>query len=59
MSAESGFDSYIKRIIEEDKEILKSLESDFDEEGIPYWKKWGKSEEAKFDDEFPIDKTQH
>ena len=59
MIKESGFDAMMRRIKEEDKEILKSLGSDFDEGGIPYWKKWGKSEEAKFDDEFPIDKTQH
>jgi hypothetical protein len=36
------FDDYIKRVMEEDKEILESLGSDFDEEGIPYWEKWGK-----------------
>jgi hypothetical protein len=38
----SGFDAYIKRIMEENKELLESLGSDFDEEGIPYWEKWGK-----------------
>ena len=53
------FEDYIKRIKEEDEELLKQLGSDFDEEGIPYWEKWGKGEEARFDDEYPIDKTQH
>ena len=43
--------------MDEDAEILKTLGSDFDEEGIPYWEKWGS--EFKFDDEYPIDKTQH
>ena len=42
MNAESGFDAYIKRIMDEDQEILEALGSDFDEEGIPYWEKWGK-----------------
>ena len=51
------FDDYLKRIMDEDAEILKTLGSDFDEEGIPYWEKWGS--EFKFDDEYPIDKTQH
>jgi hypothetical protein len=36
------FDDYIKRIMEQDKEVLEALGSDFDEEGIPYWEKWGK-----------------
>jgi hypothetical protein len=58
MSTESGFDAYIKRIMNENKEILEALGSDFDEEGIPYWEKWGKGEEARFDVEYPIDKTQ-
>lgn len=35
------FDDYIKRIKEEDAELLKALGSDYDEEGIPYWEKWG------------------
>jgi hypothetical protein len=48
------FDDYIKRIIKEDKGILESLGSDFDEEGIPYWEKWGS--ESKFDAEFTVDK---
>ena len=43
------FDDYMKRIMEEDKEILEALGSDFDEEGIPYWEKWGNK----------VDKTQH
>jgi hypothetical protein len=58
MSTESGFDAYIKRIMDENKEILEALGSDFDEEGIPYWEKWGKGEEDRFDAEYPIDKTQ-
>jgi hypothetical protein len=37
-----GFEAFIKRIIDKDKEILESLGSDYDEEGIPYWEKWGK-----------------
>jgi hypothetical protein len=36
------FDDYIRRIMEENDEILKNLGSDYDEEGIPYWEKWGK-----------------
>ena len=48
------FDDYLKRILEEDKKILQALGSDFDEEGIPYWKKWGS--ESKFDVEFAVDK---
>ena len=36
------FDDYLKRIMDEDAEILKALGSDFDEEGVPYWEKWGK-----------------
>ena len=47
------FDDYIRRIMEEDKELLQSLGSDFDEEGIPYWEKWGS--ESKFDAEFAVD----
>jgi len=58
MSTESGFDAYIKRIMDENKEILEALGSDFDEEGIPYWEKWGKGKETRFDAEYPIDKTQ-
>ena len=53
------FDDYMRRIMEEDEELLKNLGSDFDEEGIPYREKWGKGEEARFDAEYPIDKTQH
>jgi hypothetical protein len=37
-----SFDDYIKRIVKENHEILKNLGSDYDEEGIPYWEKWGK-----------------
>jgi hypothetical protein len=49
------FDDYIKRVMKENEELLKALGSDFDEEGIPYWEKWGS--EVKFDKEYPIDKT--
>jgi trimethylamine:corrinoid methyltransferase-like protein len=35
------FDDYIRRIKEENDKILKSLGSDYDEEGISYWEKWG------------------
>ena len=42
-----GFDEYIKRIMDEDDEILKELGSDIDEEGIPYWEKWGKERKNK------------
>jgi hypothetical protein len=42
VNEESGFDAYIKRIKQQDQEILEALGSDFDEEGIPYWDKWGK-----------------
>ena len=55
MSAESGFDAMIKRIKEEDLEILKALGSDFDEEGIPYWKKWGNVKGPSKDG--PLNKT--
>lgn len=37
-----SFEDFIKRILEKDKEILETLGSDFDEEGVPYWEKWGK-----------------
>jgi hypothetical protein len=49
------FDDYMKRIMEEDKEILEALGSDYDEEGVPYWEKWGSK--VKFDKEYPIDTT--
>ena len=48
-----SFDDYIKRITKQDAELLKNLGSDFDEDGVPYWEKWGT--EAKFDDEFDVD----
>lgn len=50
-----SFDDYIKKIIKEDKDLLESLGYDFDEEGIPYWEKWGS--ESKFDAEFDVDTT--
>ena len=49
------FDDYIRRIMEENAGLLKNLGSDFDEEGIPYWEKWGS--ESKFDAEFDVDTT--
>lgn len=48
MNDESGFDSYLRRIMEKEYQILKSLGPDFDEESVPFWQKWGKP---------PIDKT--
>jgi hypothetical protein len=36
-----SFDDYMRRIKEENDKVLKSLGPEFDEEGIPYWKKWG------------------
>jgi hypothetical protein len=42
MTRESNFDAYIKRLMEENEELLKALGSDYDEEGVPYWEKWGK-----------------
>ena len=53
MTDRSGFDAMMKRIMEQDKEILEALGSDFDEEGIPYWEKWGK--EAQDKPEFELD----
>jgi hypothetical protein len=37
------FDSYIEyvgHIVKDNDRILNALGSDYDEEGIPYWKKW-------------------
>ena len=42
------FDDYIRRIMEENKKILEALGSDFDEEGVPYWEKWGKVDKEEF-----------
>jgi len=50
-----SFDDYIRRIMEENAEILKALGSDYDEEGIPFWEKWGT--ESKFDAEFNVDEV--
>jgi hypothetical protein len=51
------FDDYIRRIKEENDRILKSLGSDYDEEGVSYWEKWGNQvDKEEFDEEFPIDK---
>lgn len=44
MTKEFDFDAYIKKIMDENDELLKALGSDFDEEGIPYWEKWGKKD---------------
>lgn len=49
------FEDYIRRLREEDLELLKRLGSDYDEEGVPYWEKWGT--ESKFDAEFDVDKN--
>ena len=38
--ADEDFASYIKRYVKQNDEILNNLGSDYDEEGIPYWKKW-------------------
>jgi hypothetical protein len=43
------FDDYIKRIKDKDAELLKNLGSDFDEEGVPYWEKWGSKKEPSED----------
>lgn len=54
------FDDYLKKIMEENRELLEALGSDYDEEGIPYWEKWGSKEpkvggsEEKFDSEFDV-----
>lgn len=53
MTTESGFDAYLRRILQEDKNILEALGSDYDEDGIPYWDKWGDSAHKK-----AIDKNQ-
>ena len=37
------FDSYVEYvgyIVKDNDKILNALGSDYDEEGIPYWKKW-------------------
>lgn len=49
------FDDYMKRIMDKDSELLKNIGSDYDEEGVPYWEKWGS--ESKFDAEFDVDKN--
>ena len=48
MTNNNDFDYWINRILEEDKKMLEELGSDFDEEGVSYWEKWGKK---------PIDKN--
>ena len=49
------FDDYMKRIMDQESELLKNIGSDYDEEGVPYWEKWGS--ESKFDAEFDVDKN--
>ena len=49
-----SFDDYIKRIRAEDEELLKSLGSDYDEEGLPYWEKWGIEAHLHIDKQSPI-----
>jgi len=55
MTEESGFDAYMKRIYKKDQEILEELGSDFDEEGVSYWDKWGKKAQDK--EEFKLDEV--
>lgn len=45
--ADEDFAAYIKRYTKHNEDILNNLGSDYDENGIPYWKKW---EEKKEDD---------
>ena len=40
---DSEIKAFIKQIVEQDKELLTRLGSDYDENGIPYWDK-GKTE---------------
>jgi hypothetical protein len=49
MTDRSGFDAMMKRIMDQDKEILEALGSDYDEEGIPYWEKWGNKDKTNID----------
>lgn len=37
--ADEDFASYIKRYVKENDDILQKLGSDYNEDGIPYWKK--------------------
>ena len=38
--ADEDFASYIRRYVKNNDDILNNLGSDYDETGIPYWKKW-------------------
>jgi hypothetical protein len=38
--ADEDFASYIKSYVKQNDDILNNLGSDYDENGIPYWKKW-------------------
>jgi hypothetical protein len=42
--ADEDFASYIKRYVKDNEEILSSIGSDIDEDGVPYWLK-GKTNE--------------
>jgi len=44
--ADEDFAAYIKSYVKQNEDILNNLGSDYDENGIPYWKKW---ENDKFD----------
>lgn len=36
---DSEIKAFIKQIVEEDKELLERIGSDYDENGVPYWEK--------------------
>ena len=55
MSEKSGFYLFMERMNKEHEELLKALGSDYDEEGIPYWEKWGKKETEETPPEFNVD----
>lgn len=40
--ADEDFASYIKRYVKDNEEILSSIGSDIDEDGVPYWLKGSK-----------------
>lgn len=45
---DEDFASYIRRYVKQNDDILNNLGSDYDENGIPYWKKW--QEDSNEDD---------
>ena len=49
MSDKTGFDLWLERVNKEHEEILRSLDSSFDEEGISLWDKWGKEAQSHID----------